>query len=703
MKKFVLLSSALLSLFTAHLQAQVILQDSFTYANGAITNVSAFLWKTTPAATVPNAFVNNGRLEIFGTRAEDINSTFTGTPGTVVYASFIVNATNLVSNSTNYFAHFKDTANGFRGRVFAVAGGAVGVPNAWRLGVANALSANNGAIKIFPLDLATNVDYRVTVSYDNVGFTSTLWVDPVVAGDANMLASDGTTAITLTSYGFRQASVNPALLIDDLYVGNAFTDVSVGAAKPATVYYQPAAGPTAIFTGNNLNLSCVGGGAGTVTFRWQHAGTNLVDDANNSGTTSNILSIVSAQTFQAGAYRCIITSTTNSVLFGSATSIVAQVTVSSAPVPPSFITQPVSQTAYTGQNVVFSTTVSSPGNVTYQWKSNNVDIAGETGSTLTLINVTPAYSGSQFRVGVTNDVVPNGILSTNATLTVSDPATVSIAFLRNLVDPVTFQFPPNSTVPYRIIGTVTTFTNITTGNTASYYLQDGTGGINIFATLGGTFRPQQGDVVTYVGVLSSFSSGLELFADTINRTYTSYSITGTAPLPTPRKIPFSVTNTFGYAYCATNLGGSLVTLTNVYFGASAGLVLSTNANNLAVLVTNANGESFNLSFFFVDLDTAGQTLPAFASSVTGVFYGNHPTYSVGVTKFSDIVTNVAAVPIPLNISYSGGSLTFNWSDPTFLLQSAPKVVGPYTTISGAGTGFSTNTLSSEMYFRLFHP
>ncbi len=700
MKKFVILSSALLSLFTANLQAQVVLQDSFTYPNGSLTNVAAGLW-VQHSGTVNDSFVNGGRLEVFGIapalRSADVSRALSSTLTAAAYASFIVNATNF-SASTNYFAHFMTNSTQFRGRVFAAGPGVAA--NTWRLGISTA--GGTGTQKIAPLDLATNVDYRVLIKFDNADLTARLWIDPVDVSDANTLAFDATVISPITAFGFRQSGPNPNLRVDDLYVGSAFADVAVGAPKSPIVYYQPPAGPTTNFVNNNVILSCVAGGAGTVTFQWQHAGTNLVDDANYTGSTSNVLSLATAQTTHSGAYRCIVTSTTNSVFFGSVTSIVSQLVITATPVPPTFVTQPVSQTAYTGQNVVFSTTVSSPGNVSYQWKSNNVNIAGETGPTLTLNNVTPAYSGSQFRVGVTNDVVPNGILSTNATLTVSDPATVSIAFLRNLVDPATFQYPPNSTVPYKIVGTVTTLTNVTSGNTSSYYLQDGTGGINIFATLGGTFRPQQGDVVTYVGVLSSFSSGLELFADTINRTYTSYSVTGTAPLPTPRKISFTVTNTLGYAYCATNLGGSLVTLTNVYFGANAGLVLSTNVNN-TVAVTNANGESFNLTFFFVDLDTAGQTLPAFASSVTGVFYGNHPSYSVAVTKFSDIVTNVSVVPIPLNISSSGGTLTFNWSDPTFQLQSATNVVGPYTTISGAATGFSTNTLSGEMYFRLFHP
>jgi len=67
-------------------------------------------------------------------------------------------------------------------------------------------------------------------------------------------------------------------------------------------------------------------------------------------------------------------------------------------------------------------------------------------------------------------------------LSVIIPPTVSIAFLRGLVDPANNWLATNSTIAYQATGIITTYTNITSGNTASYYLQDATAGINIFAT-----------------------------------------------------------------------------------------------------------------------------------------------------------------------------------------------------------------------------
>lgn len=71
------------------------------------------------------------------------------------------------------------------------------------------------------------------------------------------------------------------------------------------------------------------------------------------------------------------------------------------------------------------------------------------------------------------------------------------------------------------------------------------------------------------------------------------------------------------------------------------------------------------------------------------------------TTFNDVVGVVA--PARLNISSSGGNVILTWADNSFSLQSATNVVGPYTTITGAASGFLTNTAAAQRYFRLVHP
>ena len=388
-----------LAIISTTVQSQVIIQDSFPYSDGVLTNVSGNLW-TNYSGTI-DSMVKNGRLEVFGSRAGDVWRPFTNTlSSTVAYASFIVNNTNIASVSSNYFAHFSANTSTFKGRVWGIGNGG-GAPNTWRLGISAAAGTPS---QVIPLDLATNVDYRVVLAYDTVNFVGTLWVDPVVETDPNKQSSDLTTAATLGFFSFRQSNSGGQpgqLQVDDLYVGNSFADVNVGAVKPPTVYYNPKSAIT-MFSGSSSNMTCVGGGSGGVTFQWQKNGVNVPEDANNVGTTSNVLSIVSALTTQSGNYQCIVTSTTNSVFAGSVTSSVCALTVSAAPVPPHIDAGPNSQTVFPLQNATFSVSASGPGTITYQWKSNNVDIAGETASTLTLFQVTAAAQAN-YSVGVTNE------------------------------------------------------------------------------------------------------------------------------------------------------------------------------------------------------------------------------------------------------------------------------------------------------------
>jgi hypothetical protein len=724
-------------------RADVIWQDTFNYANGALTTVSGGLWiRHSGTANPSDSIVNNHRLEVStttaylgvtATRQDDVNRQFSITNNSIytnvqqfIYASFIVNFTNLPTANGAYFAHFHyglPTSSSFEGKLWALAGNPAQptnnfttLPNTFRLGVS--ATGSGSPANVFPIDLALNTDYQVVLFWDPVNnWDITLWVNPVSSADVSVGSNDSyspTAANIANSLAFRQASgFGGFLTVSNLVVATTFSEaatnvLATNAVAPKIVYQ-----PTAVisnFVGAAVSLSAVanGQGLGSLTYQWQvSAAANNSNPVNVSGgdfsgINANILKINNAQTGDSGYYTLVVTTP-----YGlSTTSSVAKVAITSTPVPPSFITQPVSQTVYKGATVIFSTTVSSPGNVSYTWYSNNVVIAGQTASTLELDNVQTNFAAS-YKVAVTNDVVPNGIVSTNAVLTVLTPQQVTIAYLRTLVDPLNGYNPTNSppTIAYQVTGTITTFTNLTTGNTASYYLQDGTAGIDIFVTGGSTFRPAQGDVVTFIGVLSGYSTGLELYADTADTSflYTSYTDTGnTAALPAPISIPFNVISTAGLNFVNTNIAGSLVKLTGVYFGTNAGTTISTTANE-TITVTNSSGQSFNLFFAYLDQNTAGQTLPSYAYSVSGAMYGMNTNFSVAVTRFADIVTT-APSPIPLNLAYSGGILTFTWSDSSFVLQSSTNVAGPYTTIPGANSGFTTNTTSAPaMFFRLYHP
>jgi hypothetical protein len=372
---------------------------------------------------------------------------------------------------------------------------------------------------------------------------------------------------------------------------------------------------------------------------------------------------------------------------------------------------------------------SGPPTITYQWYYTNApatggNISDPTQPSLTINNVftNNGTAGAYYCVASN----PYGNTTSGVfTVTAVGPPAVSIAFLRTLVDPVNFVVT-NTDLRWQATGTVTTSTNVTSGDTSSYYIQDSTGcGINIFVTHGGGsnpnfeprfWAPHQGDVVTFVGWLSSFNSTLELEADTNDLT-TGFSILSNslASIPPAKVIPFSITNNL--PFMETNIEDSIVILTNVYFGASAGQVLSSNANT-TVTVTNAAGESFAVAFSSQDLDLTGRTLPAFAYAIAGPITQNlgngitprNQAYQLNPTRFSDIVTN----PLSFTVSSTGPTtklLTWQAAPYTYsyTVQASGSPLGPFTNVAAGlrftdsnGT-YTDNAASPVKFYRLTIP
>jgi hypothetical protein len=413
----------------------------------------------------------------------------------------------------------------------------------------------------------------------------------------------------------------------------------------------------------------------------------------------------------------------------SVTSAVASLWVTNAPVPPTISpTTNSTVNVFYHQSGVLSVSAGGPPTITYQWYYNNApvtspNVSDPTQPTITISDVftNNGTAGAYYSVASN----PYGSKTSGVfTVTASGPPAVSIAFLRTLVDPVNFV-ATNSTLRWQTTGTVTTYTNLTSGDTASYYIQDSTGcGINVFVTHGGGanvtsqryFGPQQGDVVTFIGWLSSFNSTLELEADT-NDVSTSFTILSNnlASIPPAKVVPFSITNNL--PLMETNIEASIVILTNVYFGTNAGLVIASNANT-TITVSNAAGETFQLIFSSQDLDLTGQTLPSFANMVAGPIsqnLGNAVTprnqgYLLNLTRFSDIVTN----PITLSVSHSGNSSTLSWQAApytySYTVQAAGTVTGPYTNVATGlrftdfnGTYTDTSAGAATKFYRLTVP
>lgn len=95
----------------------------------------------------------------------------------------------------------------------------------------------------------------------------------------------------------------------------------------------------------------------------------------------------------------------------------AQINGPVTPVAASIIRQPSNKIASEGQSATFNVDATGSGLVTYQWKTNGVDVPSATNASLTLVDIDIADNNMQVTVGVSNAV--GGVLSSATTLNVT--------------------------------------------------------------------------------------------------------------------------------------------------------------------------------------------------------------------------------------------------------------------------------------------
>ena len=245
--------------------AALVLFEPFNYPDGNLVGASGSPWAAHSGAGNTPLQVASGAARIVhgsGSR-EDVNALLSGGPyttnsGTMLYASFKVMFTSLPSTNGAYFAHFKDSASGFRCRVWASLTNAT--PPRFRLGVGNS-SNGNPSTGQYPQDLNTGTVYQVVIRLDVATANSTIWLNPAAETDPSVTSVDAATGtagpVDITSIALRQDNGGGTCLIDDLKVGTAFLDV-IGANTPPTISSIPsqtipangAAGPLGIMVGD---------------------------------------------------------------------------------------------------------------------------------------------------------------------------------------------------------------------------------------------------------------------------------------------------------------------------------------------------------------------------------------------------------------------------------------------------------------------
>jgi hypothetical protein len=373
---------------------------------------------------------------------------------------------------------------------------------------------------------------------------------------------------------------------------------------------------------------------------------------------------------------------------------------------PAIVTQPASKTVAEGEQAGFTVTASGTQPLSYYWYSiigSATNFLSE-GVSMSLSYVNTNQSGNGFFVVVSNYI--NMATSSVAVLTVTQhlaPTSVTIGYLRGLRDATTFAVTDTTNL-YTIEGIVTT-PDLLASPLESYFVQDNTGGMDVFCRDGGFPMPSVGDRVRISGPLMNYFGLLEMNITNGNPTHHMEIISSGNALPAPQLLDFS---SITPATMESSVEGSLMVISNVFIGVTndGRYVLSGATINL----TNLTGQVFRLVNPAAAIDPQGNVLPLFAKSITGAISqyttATVPTngYFMEFVAWSDLVAGdppvIVVLPV-LDVQFSTPNLTLSWTDATYSLQTAPEVTGTYVTLTGVTSPFTTNiTSNARLFFRL---
>ena len=139
----------------------------------------------------------------------------------------------------------------------------------------------------------------------------------------------------------------------------------------------------------NVVLSVSATGSAPLRYQWRFNSANL------DGATNALLQLDTVQPQQAGDYQALVYNDVGSVVSSNGTLTLLY--------PATILAQPQSVTTRPGSNVTFSVLAYSPTGLSYQWQKNGANLAGATGSSLSLANVQFADSAA-YTVVVTDAI-----------------------------------------------------------------------------------------------------------------------------------------------------------------------------------------------------------------------------------------------------------------------------------------------------------
>jgi len=170
---------------------------------------------------------------------------------------------------------------------------------------------------------------------------------------------------------------------------------------------------TSVNEGMKAIFSVVATGLPPLTYQWKRNGVAIAVAADAPTYTSDP---TSAAADDAAEFSVVVTNAR-----GSIESAPARLTVLAAP---AIVRGPMSQTVDLGQPATFDVVAAGAAPLKYQWLRNGADIAGATAASYSLASAALTDHGAKFSVRVSNAVLPAGVVSSEAILSVTPPSSI---------------------------------------------------------------------------------------------------------------------------------------------------------------------------------------------------------------------------------------------------------------------------------------
>jgi len=753
MKK--ILSLVLLTAFaTLSSHAFVLLQDSlnYPYTNGCIEGQGQW-YAYSPKTPVLDAGVTNNVLYMSVSNQDSVatptNGFYTSTNGSIVYASFTLNVSQLPSTANGgYFFEFQDTSNNTACHIFIDTLG-TSVPGTYRLGVGNFATsfASSSPPNNYPMDLSTGLTYTVVCAYDIDGGAptagATLWINPSTQDYQNVLDGLNTGPGTGVGFAFGSDIVTyaPELNIhisqvafspfvnagfSNILVGTEFTDVLTTNLPVFGVQPQSQTN----YSANSAVFYSAASGV-DLEYQWYSSSLGLLSDGPNyTGSTSNVL--VANNLSSTDKYYVVATDAYGNQV----TSSTATNTVITTPTAPFF---PANEVAVKATNNLFTTggftnLALGTGPLSYQWyfaptnaPGTYSPLDGQNSAILNLNFADYSFQGNYYVVA--SNAISGGSIAFGPTNSQTElaPLNATILQLHNLEISLLPQVLLNKsgTVTVNnnnviVSGYCTSYFNL--GSTyTEYFIQDTNGyGIEVFLNVGTTNCPPIGSYVTVTGPVVIYHTGLEIEPATVTSV-----VTNPAPvIPLPPVLADSSFQDFATNGLGTNAllhSCALVTFTNVYiYGYTNGVGFGLNGlhsglggvfatNTYTALYITVGGpyapgftnviEDFQPCYFTgaapgpITTNTFfAQPIPTYCAQLTGVYLAFGGQSEIIPSHLADYVTN-APLPFASTLQRTNKAVTVSWPEQpgsTYTVYSATNLAGPWTTKAYGLNYYPTN-------------